>query len=199
MDRENQHTERAKHVEAELQKKFAEEKLKNAQHHEEINQLKRDKAVLELQVKKVSNENTLIQSLYNAILEQQTRLATMSQASPSSVVPGLMAYATSHKYTVNMHPYAPRESRRYINFTAKRTYAAGTGKVSTRAYGSNEHWDLGLCHVQLNTRRVCRDKDCEWRHRHLSSGERFYISLLQPNGPKFLVWYDEASASKILA
>ncbi|KAI1527836.1 hypothetical protein PtrSN002B_011429, partial [Pyrenophora tritici-repentis] len=184
-------------------------KLQDAQDQEELNQLKRKNAALEQRVKDIYNEMALLQpqmlaTLADVVQNLKDIVTLIPQAGLSSVTPGPMAYVPtnfgpSHKDTVNMHPHAPRESGGYENFTAKRTYAAGTGKVFTWAYGSNEHWDLGLCHVQLNTHSVCRDKDCEWRHRYLSSGERFYISLLQPNGPNFLTWYDEATASKVLA
>ncbi|RMZ71494.1 hypothetical protein GMOD_00006614 [Pyrenophora seminiperda CCB06] len=227
MDLEDQHTKRVKHLEDQhtkrvkhLEDKVAAEKLKNvnneegfnklklhnAQKQEAITKLKREDARLALQTGNPMNEKMALQpqaqAFRDAMQEPQSQIDSAQQASSSSLTPRLMVYVpirfqASHLDKENLHLYAPRESRQYDGFAPSRTYAGGTGKVGTDKYGSNDHWDLGLCNVQLYTRRYCRDsRNCEWRHTELTPDERYYIGLLKPNGPKFLVQYDEYLLSK---
>ena len=85
------------------------------------------------------------------------------------------------------HPQAPRQNKLYKFFMPVSYYPKGTGKVRPAKYGSNGHWDLGLCHVHFSTPSQCKyGEHCEYRHHPLTLEENIYITNLVPNGPKFL-------------
>ncbi|KAF1920759.1 hypothetical protein BDU57DRAFT_534506 [Ampelomyces quisqualis] len=90
------------------------------------------------------------------------------------------------------HPEAPHMKRTYRYFVASLPYTTGTGKVWPSRYGSNGHWDLGLCQVHFNTEGDCKFGDqCEYRHDPLTQNERVYITMLKPLGTKFLASSDK--------
>jgi hypothetical protein len=85
------------------------------------------------------------------------------------------------------HPEAPRTEHMYRFFTPSLTFSKGTGKVWPSRYGSNGHWDLGLCQEHFNTLGKCQYGDrCEYRHAELTPDERLYMSRLGNPGIAFL-------------
>ncbi|KAF1365454.1 hypothetical protein EJ07DRAFT_55016, partial [Lizonia empirigonia] len=84
------------------------------------------------------------------------------------------------------HPEAPRKDNTYQWFIPMLQYGPNSGKVYVNKYGSNKHWDLGLCRVRFVLGRECHVHGCEYRHESLNSDEQIYINFLEPEGPAFL-------------
>jgi hypothetical protein len=101
-----------------------------------------------------------------------------------------------HSHRDYPHPEAPRENAMYKRFVETHKYARGAGKVWPSKYGSGLNWDLGLCRITFDTRAVCDDRACEYRHHALTVNERTYMGLLGPSGPSFLEHSTECMRNK---
>jgi len=61
-------------------------------------------------------------------------------------------------------------------------------KVKPYLYGSNSHWDLGLCKAHFPSPGDCKyGEGCEWGHAELSEKEKLYMSQLGDAGKGFLM------------
>jgi hypothetical protein len=90
-----------------------------------------------------------------------------------------------------LHPEAPRGCALPEDFRPPREDPTQQSKLRPSTYGSNSHWDLGLCDVNTLTNRKCQMQRCEWRHTPLTHEECAYIRGLEPKGRSFLERYDK--------
>ncbi|KAF2007065.1 hypothetical protein P154DRAFT_569766 [Amniculicola lignicola CBS 123094] len=86
------------------------------------------------------------------------------------------------------HSNAPTGNRLYHGHIPLQDHSPnGDGKIRPYQYGSNAHWDLGLCYTHFYTPHRCEHgQDCEWRHSDLNADERTYIMKICADGEGFL-------------
>lgn len=97
------------------------------------------------------------------------------------------------------HLHAPRipGGKKYNRQIPRLRYEYGNdGRLGPSKYGSNCHWDLGLCFAHFYTGVLCEHGNaCEWRHNALTIAERGYILAL-PGGKEFIDTADKCSMRK---
>jgi hypothetical protein len=109
---------------------------------------------------------------------QQAQQAHQALAKPVSPPEPL----ESHKDQHYLHSESPRGSALPKDFRPSR---------NPSTYGSNSHWDLGLCHTHSFTTRKCQVQLFEWHQSPPTYEESIYTRGLEPRGLGFLQWYDD--------
>lgn len=156
---------------------------------EEINKLKAQ--LLNVKVndndlrQEINNRDLRIKQL-NDLVEHYSR--AYAPAPPKKHEPTLVPHIDRKVRThpEYKHPEAPHKDNTYQWFTSRLQYGPDSGKVYVNKYGSNKHWDLGLCRVRFVLGRECHVHGCEYRHEPLNTDEQIYINFLEPEGPAFL-------------
>ncbi|KAF1828935.1 hypothetical protein BDW02DRAFT_584102 [Decorospora gaudefroyi] len=151
-----------------------------------INQQRQENARLQLEAMALNNTINGFRHELASRSTTQVEVPALNNAPPppTSAIPD-----PCHLDRNYLHTDAPRQS----GTAPKQSNKKNAGKLWPKTYGSNEHWDLGLCHVAHNTRGKCTVWDCQWRHFDLTDDERAYILELQPNGPEFLKWNEKCT------
>ncbi|KAF7566302.1 hypothetical protein PtrM4_146220 [Pyrenophora tritici-repentis] len=161
---------------------------------------------------KVNNRDQTIHELENELRELkstkkqswQRQVNETTASSPTERRPYILTHVLHHSAAVRNHPSyehpeAPRKNVKvdFSRFIPCLHYPTGTGKVGPGHYGSNVHWDLGLCQVHFRTPGVCKYKErCEYRDAPLDVNERQYIRFFEHKGPAFLASTDAILAAK---
>lgn len=84
------------------------------------------------------------------------------------------------------HENAPRDNKTYEHVRIDKDigFRHDQGKMRPEDYGSNSHWDLGLCFEHFTKSHGCRlpGRICPLRHHSLTKDEQAYINLLSSSG-----------------
>ncbi|KAF2712826.1 hypothetical protein K504DRAFT_212627 [Pleomassaria siparia CBS 279.74] len=146
-------------------------------------------AALEREVAALKLESTKIKlDISEAKLEKVNQV--MALQDEQTMLWGMISRAQMKEQKLSRtHHEAPRDNALYLFYQPKNHYEYRDGKVRPSSYGSNESWDLGLCHGHFRLPSPCAYGDeCDWRHKPLSQDEKDYIqNCLGRRGREFLI------------